>query len=82
MRRKNSLGLFSGLALGLATVYALSLYFGLTWNELKGFMISTGLLLGAMLVVAAVLVGIIKLTGILLRKLRGNADHDSNDDQE
>jgi len=81
MKRKNSLGLFSGLALGLVSIYALTVYFGLTWAALKGFMLSTALLLAAMFIVAALLVGIIKLTGKLLARLRG-VPQDADNDHE
>ncbi|MES2626644.1 MAG: hypothetical protein V4628_15265 [Pseudomonadota bacterium] len=82
MKRKRSLGLFSGLALGIVSIYALTLYFGLSWEDLKGFMFSTALLLAAMIIVAAVLVGIIKLIGKLLAKSRDDAHADSDSDTD
>ena len=81
MKRKNSLGLFSGIALGLASIYALTVYFGLTSVELKGFMLSALLLLAAMLVVAVMLVVILKVIAKLLMKWRGGP-HESDNDQE
>jgi hypothetical protein len=81
MKRKNNLGLFSGIAIGLASIYALSAYFGLTWTELKSFMLSTLLLLAAMLVLAVVLVAIIKLLGKVLARLRGDSQA-TDDDHE
>ncbi len=82
MKRKNSLGLFGGLALGLASIYALTLYFGLTLTALKGFMLSTLLLLAAMFVIAAILVGAIKLIGKLLAKVRGVSQQEADNDHE
>ena len=81
MKLKSGLSLFSGVVLGLASIYALTIYFGLTWTDLKGFMLSTLLLLAAMLVLAAVLVALIKLIGKLLAKLRGDPQ-ETDDDQE
>jgi hypothetical protein len=82
MKRKNSLGLFSGLALGLGSIYALAVYFDLTTDQLKGFLLSTVTLLAAMFIVAALLVGTIKLCGKLLRML-GSKDHgDSGNNHE
>lgn len=82
MKRKNSLGLFGGLALGLTSIYALTLYFGLTLTALKGFMLSTLLLLAAMFVIAAILVGAIKLIGKLLAKVRGVSQQEADNDHE
>lgn len=82
MKRKSNLGLFAGLALGVASIYALSAYFDLTADALKGFLLSTAILLAAMVAVAAVLVGIIKLAGWLLRALRGKDQDDAGNDQE
>jgi uncharacterized membrane protein len=82
MKRKNSLGLFGGLALGLASIYALTLYFGLPWAAVKGFMLSTLLLLAAMFVIAAILVGLIKLIGKLMAKASGNSQQDVDNDNE
>ena len=80
MKRKSGMGLFSGLALGLASIYALTVYFGLTWNDLKGFMLSTALLLAAMFIMAALLVGGIKLIGRLSGRRSDQSDADN--DQE
>ena len=82
MKRKNSLGLFSGLALGLASIYALTIYFGVTSTQLKDFMLSTALLLAAMFIAAAVLVGLIKLAGKLLGRSKDVHQQDSDTDQE
>jgi hypothetical protein len=82
MKRKNSLGLFSGLALGLGSIYALSVYFDLSADQLKEFMLSTVTLLVAMFILAALLVGIIKLSGKLLRMLKGKHHGDSGNDHE
>ena len=82
MKRKKSLGLFGGVALGLASIYALTLYFGLTLTALKGFMLSTLLLLAAMFVIAAILVGAIKLIGKLLAKVRGVSQQEADNDHE
>jgi hypothetical protein len=82
MKRKNSLGLFSGLALGLGSIYALSVYFDLTNDQLKGLLVSTVTLLVAMFILAALLVGIMKLCGKLLRMLRGKDHEDIGNDQE
>jgi hypothetical protein len=81
MKRKNSLGVFSGLALGLASLYALKIYFDVSWAALKGLMFSTALLLIAMFVLAAVLVGIIKIVGKILHK-SDDISYGPDDDQE
>ena len=81
-KRKNSWGLFSGLALGLASIYALKLYSGMSWTAVQGFMMNTALLVVAMLILAALLVGIIKLAGKLLARFRGTSDQDTDNDHE
>lgn len=78
MKRKRSLGLFSGLALGLGSLYVLTTYFDLTAEQLKGFALSTVTLLVAIFIFAALLVGVIKLLGAVLRRLRGT-NHDAAD---
>jgi hypothetical protein len=82
MKRKSSLGLFSGLALGLGSIYALAVYFNLTADELKGFMLSTAMLLVAMFILAALLVGLIKLSASLLRRFGSRNHVDGDDDQQ
>jgi len=82
MKRKNNLGLFSGVALGLGSIYVLTTYFDLGADELKGFALSTVMLLVAMFILAAVLVGVIKLVGKLLRMLRGKDQIDAGNDHE
>ena len=82
MKRKSSLGLFSGLALGLASIYALRVYFGVTSTQLKGFILSTALLLAAVFIAAAVLVGLIKLAGKLLGRSKSAHQQDSDTDHE
>jgi hypothetical protein len=82
MKRKNSLGMFSGLALGLASIYALAVYFNLTADELKGFVLSTATLLAAMFILAVLLVGLIKLSGKLLRMFSSKDHEDSGNDQQ
>lgn len=82
MKRKSSLGLFSGLVLGLGSLYVLTTYFDLTAAQLKGFALATVTLLVAIFIFAALLVGFIKLVGAVLRRLRGKDHDDTGNDHE
>jgi cell division protein FtsX len=69
---------FAGLAIALTSLWALTVSYDISREELTGFLIGSVLLLLGMLLTAALLVTIIKVTGMLISRIKGSrsgADH-------
>jgi cell division protein FtsX len=69
---------FAGLAIALTSLWALSVSYDISREELTGFLVGSVLLLLGMLLSAALLVTIIKVTGMLIARIKGSgsgADH-------
>lgn len=69
---------FAGLAIALTSLWALTVSYDISREELTGFLVGSVLLLLGMLLMAALLVTIIKVTGILISRIKGSnsgADH-------
>jgi len=63
---------FAGLAIALASLWALTVSYDISREELTGFLIGSVLLLLGMLLTAALLVTIIKGTGMLISRITGS----------
>lgn len=64
---------FAGLAIALTSLWALTVSYDISREELTGFLIGSVLLLLGMLLTAALLVTLVKVTGMLISKIKGAA---------
>ena len=66
-------GLLVGLLLGITSIYAMFRYFGISWQQMQGLILSSVVLLVGMFLVALILVLALKLAGKLLKILTKNS---------
>jgi cell division protein FtsX len=64
---------FAGLAIALTSLWALTVSYDISREELTGFLIGSVLLLLGMLLMAALLVTIIKVIGVVISRIKGVA---------
>ncbi|MDO9520135.1 MAG: hypothetical protein Q8K97_01325 [Pseudohongiella sp.] len=62
---------FAGIAIALTSLWALSVSYDISAEELLQFFIGSVLMIAGVLVLAALLVAVIKLPGIIVRRIRG-----------
>lgn len=60
---------FAGMVIALTSLWALTVSYDISTEELIGFLVGSILLLLGVLVAAAILVSVIKLLGLLISKL-------------
>lgn len=63
---------FAGLAIALTSLWALTVSYDISREELVGFLVGSVLLLLAMLLAAALLVTVFKVTGMLISKIKSS----------
>jgi hypothetical protein len=76
--RKNR-AVISGLLVGVASIFAVASYFDLEFAEINGFVLSTLLFFGGIVLLALCAVVLFKLVGKLFALLRGSAQEEPRD---